>query len=168
MNNCSHCHSKIVRPYGRGTSGVVLVGEFPGKDELKQGEAFCGNTGNVLKSELLRLGVVPQYLTVMNMWAHKKNGEDACLSLGMQRVIEVCQDAKGVLLMGSDTVKMFCNESVMQVCGLRVESPFLNTPIIRAIPNPAIMFHKTIGEVRLGLYKLFKDLDMVDEDWLDD
>lgn len=51
------CKSPKMAPYGDGRSGVLVVGEAPGKVEDQQGRPFVGKAGQFLRGTLSRLGV---------------------------------------------------------------------------------------------------------------
>jgi len=159
---CPHCHTEDCVPAGGSSSSKVLVvAEFPGNEEIKAGRPMVGRMGGVLKAELSRLGIDLRRMRLCNLWLHTPNKEEDCFNYGVSKVIEEAKNKKAILLIGSDTVKYFCDKSVMSVNGLKVKSPYLSAPIIMACVQPAIVFHSPIGELRLALYKFsiaIKDL----------
>ena len=46
--NCPQCKKLLIPAYGTGC--VLLVGEFPGFEEVKRGVPFVGRTGDVLRA----------------------------------------------------------------------------------------------------------------------
>ena len=151
---CPICNSKKCVPAaGSKNSPILVIGEMPGKDELIKGRPMVGRMGEVLKMELGKLGMDLNRLRLCNLWHHKPNNNEDCYRHGFEQVIKEAKGRKAILLLGSESVKAFCNESVSKVCGLQVKSPYLSAPIIYACVNPAQVFHGTIGELRLAIKK---------------
>lgn len=158
--SCPICKTNdCVPPYGMEKSKVLIVGEFPGKDEIKTGRPFSGATGGVLRTELSKLGVDLSQFRIMNMWLHLPNHDEKCLEYGIQQVIKEAKGKQAILLIGSDTVKYFCDQKVHSVSGLEVKSNYFSAPLIMACIQPALVFHSTIGELRLGLEKFIKRIE---------
>jgi DNA polymerase len=61
---------KRVLPDGNGTSGIMLVGDSPWKDEVRQGRPFAGAAGQFLEKHIFRrLGVKRQdFILANSMW----------------------------------------------------------------------------------------------------
>jgi len=151
---CPICGSTDCVPAGGNSkSKILLIGEFPGKDEIRTGRPFSGATGNILRNELGRLGIDLSRLRIVNMWPHIPNKNEKCLEYGVQQVIKEAKGKQAILLIGSDTIKYFADKKVGQVTGLQVTSDLLSAPIIMACVQPAIAFHGTAGEVKLSLRK---------------
>ena len=106
--------------------------------------------------ELGRVGLDMRQMRLCNLWLHPKNKNEDCLKHGLENAVKEARGRKVILLIGSDTVKQFCNEKVSEVSGLKVESSYLSAPLIFACVQPATVFHGGIGEVRLSLEKLAK------------
>ena len=51
---------------GRGGERVMLIGEAPGKDEVKQGRPFVGAAGKILNELLSRTGIARETLYITN------------------------------------------------------------------------------------------------------
>jgi len=173
---CPVCNNDdYVPPSGNPSSPVLLIGAFPGEEEIRKGVPMVGATGGVLKAELHKLGLDLNMFRLANLWFHpepKVNaGKDReaqkfieaqkqkCLSFFAEQLIKEAKGKKAILLMGAKTVDYFCNKKVSAVCGLQVTSPYLSVPIIYACVNPADVFHSSIGEMRLALTKFAKRLD---------
>lgn len=151
---CSVCNTdKTCLPLGPEKSPILIIGEFPGHDEIRTGKPFTGATGSILMKELAFHGIDIKQCRLTNLWLHEPNGNAGCLVIGGQHAIREAKGRKAVLLVGSDVVKYFTEHSVMDVCGLRVKSNFISAPIIMACINPAEVFHGSIGELRLALQK---------------
>lgn len=158
MNECSICGHKLVQPAGPKTSEVLLIGERPGYQELSALKPFVGDAGDVLRAELGRCGVDLWRLRLTNLWLHAVPDDDdqaeKCLEFCLQQLMLEAKGKKAILLIGSDTVSLLCDEKVTDVCGLAVKSTYLkDVPLVMAVTNPAICFHRSVGETRLGLQK---------------
>ena len=154
LYTCPICGSTECVPAGGSSkSKILLIGEYPGKDEINTGKPFSGATGTILKNELGRLGIDLSRLRIVNMWLHPPNKNEKCFEYGIQQVIKEAKGKRAILLIGSDTVKYFTGMKVGQVTGLQVHSDLLSAPIIFAMVQPAIAFHGTCGEVKLSLQK---------------
>ena len=150
---CEACgRTDLVLPYGNPKSSILIVGEFPGEDEIKIGRPFVGPSGRVLKTELGRLGFSMHNAILTNLWLHEKTDNEDCFNAGLEKLLKLGKDKELVLLLGSDTVNFFTDYSVMQVAGLVVETPYFAGTVM-ACPNPAQAFYGAIGEVRLSLEK---------------
>lgn len=154
---CPICKNKDCVPAGgKESSKILLIGEFPGEDEIVTGKPFSGATGGVLRTELAKLGVDLSRLRLSNLWLHLPNKNEDCLNYSIQQVIKEAKGKEAILLIGSDTVKYFTGKKVSQVNGLEVKSDYLSAPLIMALIQPATVFHGCVGELRFGL-KRFAD-----------
>lgn len=162
--SCPICNSDdYAPPAGNPSSPVLLIGAFPGDEEIRKGVPMVGAMGGVLKTELHHLGMDLNMFRLANLWFHPKpKGEEAkdCLNYFIEQLVKEAKDKKAVLLMGAEPVKTFCNKKVSSVCGLQVTSPYLSVPIIYAMVNPADCFHSSIGEMRLALTKFIHRLEI--------
>ena len=157
---CPVCNNtKCVPPSGNTRSPILVVAEFPGKEEVNKGKPMVGRMGDVLRYEFGLLGVDLNRMRICNLWQHIPNGNEDCLKLGFETVIREAQGKQAILLLGSESVKAFCNENVSKVCGLEVKSAYFSAPIVMACVNPAVAFHSSIGELRLALSKFSKKIE---------
>ena len=91
-------------------------------------------------------------LRITNLWLHAENKNKDCLEYGAKKVIEEAINKRVILLIGSDTVKYFCNESVEEWNGLIVPCNYFAGSKIMACIQPATVFHKEgVGELRFAL-----------------
>lgn len=157
---CPICNSDdMVMPSGPTKSPILIIAEYPGWEEIKKGRPLVGSTGNVLKAELRYLGIDMKRIRLANLWQHPKNDNAGCLTRGAKQVISEARHKKLILLIGSETVKYFCDLPVSEVTGLLVKSPYLSAPEIMACVQPATVFHQGIGELRNSLQKFGKLAD---------
>ena len=163
---CPSCAGRAVRAFGSSSSKVLLIGEFPGSIELETGRPFTGPAGGVLRKELSKLGVDLLQFRVTNLYIHepikatKKEPDKGknCFQAGLDACLEEAKGKKAILLVGSESVEFFTGYKVSDVNGLQVESPMLSAPIIYASVNPAIVFHKSLGELRFAVTNFVKHI----------
>jgi uracil-DNA glycosylase family 4 len=153
--SCPACGNKqLVIAHGSRQSNILIVGEFPGEEELKQSIPMVGAMGRVLRQELAYLKFDLQSARRTNLWRHAPNKNANCLLDGMQEVIKEAKNKQAILLLGDEVVKVFVGKAVTKVTGLNVKSNYFSAPVIVCCSNPAIVFHgKGVGEVRLALSK---------------
>jgi len=151
--SCPHCGATLLHPSGSAKAEILIIGEFPGKDEIDVGKPFVGATGRVLRTEMAIAGIDMIMCRVTNLWLHERNKNEDCYYFGFTNALEEAKGRRAILLVGSDAVKAFCDLPVSSVCGLEVESPLLSAELIMAVLNPAVVFHLGIGEIRLALKK---------------
>ena len=154
LYTCPHCNrDDLVLASGSKKAEILIVAEYPGSEEVKKGKPMVGAMGGVLRTELGRVGLDMHQMRICNLWLHPKNKNENCLKHGMESVIKEARGRKVILLIGSDTVKQFCDEKVSEVSGLEVKSSYLSAPLVMACIQPAIVFHTSLGEMRLSLEK---------------
>jgi uracil-DNA glycosylase family 4 len=148
---CPSCASDCVPPRGPKTGDILLIGEFPSTDELAQLKPFCGPAGGVLRTELARHGIDLWNMLITNVWLHAPNDNENCFQAGFEECIKLAKGKKAILLIGSQTVEYFTDHKVSDVTGLEVSSKYLSAPLIMATYNPAIAFHRPVGEIRFAI-----------------
>ena len=157
---CPHCGKFMVQPNGPTDSNILLVGEFPGEEEVNIGLPFVGRAGGVLSYELAVAGITLQRCRVTNLWLHykTKNGTP-CFDMGMSALLrEFNTPRKAVLFMGSELPGIFGLPNVTSISGLVFDKiPVLDLPYpCIFIPNPATVFHGPLGEIRFGMKQFGK------------
>jgi len=55
-----HCKSPKMEPTGKGERKILIVGEAPGENEDKAGKHFVGDSGQLLRDTLRKVGIDPQ------------------------------------------------------------------------------------------------------------
>ena len=163
---CPICGSdKVVSAIGNKSSKVLIVGEFPGEEELKHGKPMVGPMGIALRQELAFLGFDIKSARRTNLWLHPPNKNKLCLQHGIEEVIKEAQGKTAILLFGDDVCKIFMDKSVTKIAGLLMKSNYFSAPIVVVSPNPAMMFHqgKGVGEIRLALKKFVRYLEEYDD-----
>lgn len=162
---CPICERyQLVKPVGPRDSPIIIVGPYPGYQELKTGVPGSGPAGRVLRKELYKVNIRMNDCRVTNFWLHqkpelgtKKNPNEffpKCYDWCMKQLKEEMNNKQIALITGAETVRIFFEVSVMQVTGCVMESPLL--PGIATIPlvNPAQAENATLGELRLGLERM--------------
>jgi hypothetical protein len=160
---CPSCAELICPPTGR-SAELLIVGEFPGKEEMNQGRPFASNpnfmtAGRILRKELERCGVSLSDFRICNLWLHEPNKNENCFKAGYDNVLDEAKGKMAILLVGSDVVETFTGYKVSDVTGLQVDSTVLSAPIIYAMVNPALAQHRALGEVRHGVEKFTQRLE---------
>ena len=152
---CPDCGKQLVEPCGPPRARILLLAEFPGWYETKEGKPWVGPAGRVLKDELRRVGIVYEKCRVTNLWQHAKDVGTCILSGHWQRTLVELQGKIAVLLMGSEVATHFLGAAVSDVTGTFVQSPLLpkSVEVALAMYNPAIALHDRLGEVRLAITK---------------
>lgn len=160
-SSCPICHNETCPPMGH--SDLLIVGEFPGQEEMKQRRPFASNpnfmtAGKILRTELARVGLDFSQFRVMNLWQHEPNKVEECFATGYTTVLDEAKGKRAILLVGSEVVEAFTYYKVSDVSGLQVDSAVLSCPIIYAMVNPALALHRSVGEVRQAIEKFSKRL----------
>lgn len=163
---CLNCDKSLIRANGKVDSNILVVGDYPGVDEVKTGLPFAGKSGKVLQYEMGRIGFPLQTCRVTSLWLHYKpeNKElkrnQPCLDYSFSFLLEeLKQPRKGVLMLGSDLSDAFGVE-LSDVLGLPLNPKtgsallqMINSNVVVFTYSPAYAFHSGIGEIRLSLEK---------------
>jgi uracil-DNA glycosylase family 4 len=154
---CPVCHDNIVPAYGDEHSDILLVGEYPGMEEMRRGYPFTGRTGDVLSSELSRCGINMWSVRLTNLWQHDPTKDDGCFKYFLRDLLAEMAGRK-VLMMGRLMSTYFLHMNILDVSGMEMTSPLFPRSIqfVMFSPNPALCFHAPIGEFRLAIQKFVK------------
>ena len=174
---CPVCeHYQLVSADGPTKAKLIIVGEYPGVEEIKTGHPWVGEAGQVLNEELERAGLNRDYIRVTNLWLHAPPAKPRATPPKMKLALEkwtaakkaydaefrfhyaqMTKEMKGraaALLMGSDVTEALLGVTVTSVAGCFVKSDIL-PKIALAMMNPAIVFRSgpegTLGETRLAI-----------------
>jgi len=185
---CPICnHLQLVLPTGPTAAKLLIIGEYPGVEEIVTGRPWVGAAGEVLTEELTRAGLNRDYIRITNLWQHKPpvkprptppksvtaraNWEVARKAYGSEFTFHYTQmlkelgGRKGILLMGSDVTEALLGKSVSQVAGCFVKSDIL-PKISLAMMNPAVVFRSgpdgMLGETRLGIRRFAEAVREID------
>jgi uracil-DNA glycosylase family 4 len=160
--SCPHCNrDDLVLASGPRSAKILIIGEEPGKDEIRKGKPLVGATGKVLRNELARVDLDMNQMRITNLWLHPKNDNEDCFKHGLDQVIKEAKKRQAILLLGSDTVKFFCDEKVSEVSGIEVQSSYLSTPLLFASVKVGNVFSGGLGELRSALSKFSQKLRLL-------
>lgn len=154
---CEVCGDPLVLPSGHTQSPILMFGDSPGWEDIRDMRPWVGNAGEVLHTELTRAGIDPRMVRLTNMWMHDPKPE--CQPFHMQFLMRELTNRKAVMVMGATPVKYFffptTGKSVSEITGTVQTSTRLPSTVQVAMPmvNPGIALHGTIGEVRLAITK---------------
>jgi len=161
---CPICGNLLVLPAGPEDSPIILIGEFPGYYEILNGWPFAGPSGEILESELDRVGIRLSRCRQTNLWLHaippakEGRGVNPLFSVEAKwhndkMMEELIHPARKVaLLMGSDVARYFGYGNISDVTSLPVKSKLIPSKC-RAVAsyNPAIAEYGAVGEIRLAM-----------------
>lgn len=159
---CPLCGSKLVHPNGPENALLLLVGDQPGWREKMLGKPFVGETGDVLRQELMRVGIQMDDCRRTNLWLHDPSDSEEEQHLHRTWLLPEINRHKLVFLMGASVVGYLSGKPVTDVCGLAVKGPNLppKTVVIASV-NPAMVFKEgsTVGELKLAINRLGEAYD---------
>ena len=150
---CKYCGHKLIAPIGPMKAEILIIGDSPGLEEIKQGTPWVGKGGDVLKRELTLAGIHPGKCRITNLWLHTKNPKDCDVDFHAEEMFKEVLERKYLLIMGAETLRAFLPESkVSEWSGLEIVSPEIPKGIrAMAMVNPAIALRDVHGEVRLAI-----------------
>ena len=64
---CPICSNLLVLPVGPKDASILLIGEYPGVEEVKSGFCWVGRGGEVLRAELARVGIQYEQCRATNL-----------------------------------------------------------------------------------------------------
>jgi len=156
---CPSCAEEVIKPYGYSRAKILIVGDAPGEDEWKTGRPFSGKTGMVFRKEFVQVGLDLNRCRLANLWLHDPNKNENCFDAGLKVVLEEAKGKEAILLVGANCVEYFTGHKVSDVSGLQVDVDMFSAPIVFAMVMPTIVFHGTVGEVRLAIGKFVARLE---------
>ena len=167
--SCKLCGKLMVPADGPAKAKAILVGEFPGFEEVKMGVPFIGSAGAILKKEMRDIGLDFKQFRVANLWGHGKPGKGSFedeFNYHVGNLVKEFSGRQAVLLMGSDCATHLLKRSIMDISGLSVPTKWLPSEIfpssievVVAAPNPAAAVHAGPGELRIALHRFKLELE---------
>jgi len=152
---CPVCGTdECVPANGPRNTGIIIIGAYPGDDEINEAMPMVGNMGTkVLAPELRYLGLSLDSVRKTNLWLHKPNKNERCLQHGLKKCIEEAADKDFVLLLGALPCEVFLKHRVTDINGLVMQSPLLSAKVVVPCLNPAYVWNRdaTVGELRFAL-----------------
>lgn len=162
---CEKCGKLLINPMGNPQAPYLLVGEYPGHNENIQGLPFAFRqkerqtlSGDILKAELARVGIMLNSVLVTNLWHHQKNEKECDPALHIDATAKLFADRTHVLLMGSEVTQAFLDVKVNEVSGLKVNVPGFRKVRFWVSPNPGLAYSQPVGELRLALQRFSEDI----------
>jgi uracil-DNA glycosylase family 4 len=153
--NCPICKQTIVPAAGPLDSGILIVGEFPGEEEMNRGIPFVGVSGQILRNEFAQAGISLDTCRLTNLWLHPsmdyENEKHFQWHLG--ELLREVTRAKHVLFMGSELGKVFLRRPISSIVGLELPVPLLGGKKVTFCINAAAAMHGSLGEIRLAIQK---------------
>jgi len=140
--------------YGPEDAKIILIGAYPGEEEMETGFPLVGPAGQLLRKEALKSGFDITEFRVGNLWLHRKTENTECFQFGFKWALSEAKNKAIVILMGAQPVSAFTTYSVLDVNGLWVKSDYFSVPHILASISPAQALRTGLGE----LHFMFKQL----------
>lgn len=154
------CGSELVLPSGPVYADIILVGEFPGFLEIRTGQPWVGKAGNVLRSELEKIGIDFYDCRSANLWLHQKSKK--CDPEWHKKQLEKeLLGRKAALFMGSDVSKTLYGIEISRTNGLVVNAPGygLEVAVLSFNPAMALQDNGVLGEIRLAMENFRREYD---------
>lgn len=156
---CKKCGKLFIDAGGRPDSKILLVGEFPGRDETIKGVPFVGKTGDILKAEMALAGLPYANVRVTNLWQHAKDEKGCDVDMHKNMMAKEFRGKTHILLMGSDLTKLLFDTGVMELSGLEMKHDMFPGVRLFVSPNPALAMHGPIGEFRLAMTRFVEAIN---------
>jgi len=139
---------------GPDKSPILVIGAYPGEDEINEGAPLVGNMGqNVLRPELNEAGIALSSCRRTNLWLHTPSKNEDCFKHGLESAIHEASNREFILLLGAEPCQVFLHEKISDVSGLVLQSPLLSAKVVVPCINPAYVWNRnaTVGELRFAL-----------------
>lgn len=160
---CEVCKGFLVQPSGPEDSPFLLVGAYPGWEEMKKGIPWVGNAGKVLKSELRLAGLAYEECRVTNLWLHNevKESHDAYseeFTWHSKMLQEEMKGRKGILLMGRQPILRLTGQAITDVESLNIKRmgkfpKSVEFVIASRNPAQALIDGAVVGNVRHAIQR---------------
>jgi uracil-DNA glycosylase family 4 len=137
----------------------MVFGEHPGWEEMRDGLPFVGETGMVLREELLRVDINLDSVIRSNLWMHympkKKAEQMEEIDFHVRQLLKLMRGAKAVLMLGDQCTRTFLGTGIGKISSLEVKIDMFPDTVetVTVSPNPAVVFKRPFGEVRLAIEK---------------
>ena len=149
--SCDICDKLLVAPYGQLISKVVVISDSPGFDDIRNGQAYAGQYGMALRTELGKTGIQPEGISMVTLWQHGADHENCDIEWHIQKVMPLLMQANLILMLGKEVIETFTGYAVGDVSGTIIKSKILKKATIVAGPGIATIGKTPIGELRLSL-----------------
>lgn len=161
---CKVCGRQVVLPSGNKNSPILFIGSYPGKEEIAKGLPWIGNAGDILRTELDRVGLYTGYVRLTNVWLHEQAGDcEVGWHLDMLMWEMKQQQPRAVMVMGAEASAKLYDTPVSDITGMEVKSDYFpgSVEVSMAMVNPAIAVHGPVGEVQLAIQRFANKIDYI-------
>lgn len=111
----------------------------------------------ILSNEMFRIGENYLQARFVSLWGHPAN--DICsFAFHRRQALKAIKGCKVVMLFGASVVDEILGEGISGILGLKRRSPELPGSTLIAVPLPGPAVHKPLGEFRLCLERVAKEL----------
>ena len=159
---CPLCCMPCVCPEGPEDSTILLVGAYPGNEEMKEGKPWVGKGGEIFKRELAIAGLNYQRCRVTNLWLHPKSKDLAEKDWHLKQLLNELEGKTHVLLMGADVCELFTGGKIGNHESTKIKSKLLPKSVksawIMRNPANAALRGSTIGDIRLTIQKFASEV----------
>lgn len=157
-NECPKCKKLLVPPFGPRTAPILLIGEFAGYKESKEGIPMVGDVGDILTAELGKVGIQFSACRRMNIWQHGKDEKTCDFQWHVNEAAKEIPNHKYIFIMGSAATQALFGKNVADISGLKIVSKTFPGIVFYSCPSPAMLLHGPLGEFRLALGKFRKEM----------
>jgi uracil-DNA glycosylase family 4 len=161
---CPLCDKRLLPVRGKGD--ILIIGEFPGFIEINMHVPWVGDSGDVMKAELGRVGLSLDQVRSTHLWLHQvASGPEkkAELDFHFSRMLAQIETAKYVLLCGAELATLMFGHKISQINGLVYRELDKEAPIqwlkkgqvAVAAFNPATCLNPNgvVGDFRLAIQR---------------
>lgn len=162
---CKECGDLLVDAVGNINSPILIIGDYPDFEDIRQGRCLSGDSKNILRDELVRVGIQLSSVRYTNVWQHGRKNEktpkkEGCIfSTHVDKAFKEIQGKKYVLVMGSDASQALFGLNAMDICALRMKHDLFPKVIFYVAPNPASLYGSGVGEFRLSLSRFAQEME---------
>ncbi len=150
---CRHCGHKLIAPAGPVKSEILLIGNMPEKEGIIEGSPWADRGAEVLRKELLAVGMQAGRCRLTNMWLHTKNPKDCDKDWHITQMFREVVGKKFILIMGAETLQAFLpGAKVSAWSGLEIVAPDIPKGArAMAMVHPAVALRDVHGEIQFAI-----------------
>ncbi len=151
METCE-CGKSMISPQGPADSLILIIGDSPDFEEVRNGAPFSGKRGDILRSELTDAGIDLRQCRVTYLSRHSVGPKEKPCNSHVGDALREMKTHKFVLLIGASTVSAFGINNPSAHVGLEVKSfLFPEGVFVMGCLNPPQ--NSAVGEFRLAISK---------------
>lgn len=156
-NKCSICGDMLVDAVGNIKSKILLLGSYPDYEDVQSGRCLTSENKNILRNELVRVGVQLSSVRYTNIWQHARKKE-CDIAWHIDKAIKEINGKQFVFVMGSDASKALFDLNAMDICGIKMKHKVFPKVIFYVAPNIATLYRSDIGEFRMSLKRFASEI----------